>query len=430
MTILRLAVVGCLLFLAAEPVLADGATMTLVAMQRMQVASLSSLKPTKVEDKRSPSMDSALRKGKSKEKLKPSKEVVKSNTIDMGALAADLDRMRKELDSVLDRRPVNTKIHGYGSLRDVGINEKLKWLTRDELDELKKQVSFSGVEQDMHTHKDSMAKLRAALQAAVRMRKKSGSDTQLQARFRSPELRRRTLAFGGEIENHGHKVEPEMIFMIFAAVVVILLVVSFTWKKAISDVPHKNSYNAGRVFGLGADGIKSAGDVFKFLAPFANEITNVITITLPLNLYPHHPHDLEQNLEKTFIDLIALMGIAGNAAYYGQESEAVGSLKAHLLLIFSFVIPNLFMGKVLGMVGSLLGVEEGSRDERNWRNWALCFSGLFMIYILDILINTIWLGMVGDVHPGHDDHSDHSSDHSLTNATATDHVEEHPLLAR
>merc|ERR1712070_234583 len=89
--------------------------------------------------------------------------------------------------------------------------------------------------------------------------------------------------------------------------------------------------------------------VFRLLGPFANELANVVTITLPINLYPHHTANFLQNVEKTLIDTIAIMGIMSNVAYYSQATgyESIGFMKGALLLIFSFCAPNLFMGDLL-----------------------------------------------------------------------------------
>ena len=90
-------------------------------------------------------------------------------------------------------------------------------------------------------------------------------------------------------------------------------------------------------------------NTFNVIAPFANEITNVLVISGVLSkmFYNHHAPGDKITIGKLF-DIIALIGISSNAATYARKyNYKLGLVKATLFIIFSFMIPNLFMHKIL-----------------------------------------------------------------------------------
>ena len=115
---------------------------------------------------------------------------------------------------------------------------------------------------------------------------------------------------------------------------------------------------------------------FNMIAPFFNEISNVLTLSKVLNLYPHLPGNKLGELKKMFFDLVALLGIISNVATYTSKyNYSVGLLKGVLLLIFTFLIPNLFMDEILSI----------TKD-----NTTKLVFGLIIIYLLDLGVNVLF----------------------------------------
>ena len=126
--------------------------------------------------------------------------------------------------------------------------------------------------------------------------------------------------------------------------------------------------------------IKSTKDLAAFIAPFANEIANLLTITIFLpylnfQLYPHHAFTTTQNMIKTIIDVLSLGGIIYNSVKETSETNDLntGFIKGMLYLIFAFAVPNLFMRDILGNLPE--------------NNIIRMLGGLAFIYLLEMMIN-------------------------------------------
>jgi len=121
------------------------------------------------------------------------------------------------------------------------------------------------------------------------------------------------------------------------------------------------------------------------ILPFANEITNILTQTgFTLNgfkLYDHHAADFtNEGYSKLFMDTIALSGIALNAAKYGEHyGELIGWCKGVVLILFTFVFPNLFMGPIL----------EVFKTNISNNKFIILSFGFIIIYLLDLLVGFI-----------------------------------------
>jgi len=120
-------------------------------------------------------------------------------------------------------------------------------------------------------------------------------------------------------------------------------------------------------------------DLYALIMPFINEILNMLTLTIlkpyfNLELYPDTPTTRKEEFLKTFIDMLAITGIAANASKYGiLHGRELGMLKGSLYAFFTFFIPNLFMARVL-------------RYKSNVVNLAI---GIIFIYLLDFTVNAI-----------------------------------------
>ena len=141
------------------------------------------------------------------------------------------------------------------------------------------------------------------------------------------------------------------------------------------------------ILSLHVTDIESVTDFLLFITPFFNEFANLFTLTIfmplyKLNLYAHHPSSMMELFVKSLIDMIALSGIAANAAFVGShESEQqtafeLGVVKAMLYLFFAFMIPNLFMGDFLNML---------PKD-----NMTRLAAGIVLIYLLDVCVHTCY----------------------------------------
>ena len=135
--------------------------------------------------------------------------------------------------------------------------------------------------------------------------------------------------------------------------------------------------------------VKSGYDVFCIIAPYINEITNVITIaiTKPLyniSIYPHYSNSFKRNVMKMCIDVLAIFGISANASKYGEEyNKITGLTKGIILSIFSFFIPNLFLRSFLKKFKS---------------NYFKLLFGFLFIYGMDFMVNLLMCSILNNTN--------------------------------
>jgi hypothetical protein len=116
--------------------------------------------------------------------------------------------------------------------------------------------------------------------------------------------------------------------------------------------------------------------LFNLLAPFSNEIANLLTISGVANLYPHHAISRTDTLKKSFFDMLALSGIISNSVITGNTySYNFGLIKGILYLTFAFLIPNIFMHDIVN-----LDIFKNNK----------LLSGLLIVYCLELTIQTIF----------------------------------------
>ncbi len=131
---------------------------------------------------------------------------------------------------------------------------------------------------------------------------------------------------------------------------------------------------------LGVGKVDDYYELYAAIMPFINEIFNLLTITFfkprfGLDLYPHSPHGLRQILWKSFIDMLAITGIAANASEYGNTYiRSIGLVKGSLYAFFTFFIPNVFMEGLLGVYNT---------------NLMKFIIGVIFIYLLDVCVHGI-----------------------------------------
>ena len=126
---------------------------------------------------------------------------------------------------------------------------------------------------------------------------------------------------------------------------------------------------------LGINKIDSDFGLYAAVMPFINELLNLLTITFfkpvyGIEIYPHYPHTFSSMVLKTFIDTLAITGIVANASKYSIYGKDVGFVKGSLFAIFTFMIPNLFMGNIL-------------HSKSHVRNFVI---GIIFIYMMDVLV--------------------------------------------
>ena len=128
---------------------------------------------------------------------------------------------------------------------------------------------------------------------------------------------------------------------------------------------------------LGINTIDSDYGLYAALMPFINEFMNLFTLTIfkpyfGIEVYPHHPKTTNDRILKTVIDTLAITGIVANASHYGGEySRDIGFVKGVLYSFFTFLIPNLFMNRILVYKSHAVNL----------------FLGLAFIYILDVMVH-------------------------------------------
>ena len=139
--------------------------------------------------------------------------------------------------------------------------------------------------------------------------------------------------------------------------------------------------NIQHILTLGLDTMeRTPMNIFNMVAPFANEIANVLTLSgIVPRLYPNaNDGKLTDSdlLKKAVFDVIALTGIVSNVAIYTNKYDyKLGVAKGILFIIFTFVIPNIFMDNIL--------------DHKLLKNHKL-LAGLAVIYLLDLSINFLF----------------------------------------
>lgn len=103
----------------------------------------------------------------------------------------------------------------------------------------------------------------------------------------------------------------------------------------------------------GVSDTNNAFTAYAAVMPFINEILNLLTITIlkpmfHLEVYPHDPHTFQTQLRKTFIDTLAITGIVANMAYNGKDASVKSNMvRGSLYAVFSFLLPNMLMSRVL-----------------------------------------------------------------------------------
>ena len=175
----------------------------------------------------------------------------------------------------------------------------------------------------------------------------------------------------------------------------------------------KDHCKYNKILSLHLNDIKHWSGFLIFIAPFANEIANLLTITIlkprwEINLYPHDPIGFKQDIIKTFIDLIALGGIVYISSQEAKNTQNItnGFVIGLLYLIFAFAIPNLFMSDLLK-----------SFPQNNMIK--LCL-GLVFIYILELSISStmcIYKNRIANQDEEQEEYeSEHESDKSVADS--------------
>ena len=113
-------------------------------------------------------------------------------------------------------------------------------------------------------------------------------------------------------------------------------------------------------------------EIFNLIAPFSNEIANILTISNVYNIYAHEPKTPNERMLVVMFDLVGLVGIASNVAYTTKKYNFnVGLMKGILLILFSFTIPNFFMYDTL----------------KGYSDYTKLSFGLIIVYLLDVYLN-------------------------------------------
>tara|TARA_Y100000768_G_scaffold364597_1_gene325162 strand:- start:97 stop:498 length:402 start_codon:yes stop_codon:yes gene_type:complete len=122
--------------------------------------------------------------------------------------------------------------------------------------------------------------------------------------------------------------------------------------------------------------------------PFANEFANLLTIAFPklFQIYKLYPTTANEALAKALIDAVALFGISWNSIYVALQHKTLyaGLVKATVLLVLAFVVPNLYMSAM---------VEAGTKlVERDTPATKLTL-GILVVLVLVVLENGVikWL---------------------------------------
>ena len=100
---------------------------------------------------------------------------------------------------------------------------------------------------------------------------------------------------------------------------------------------------------LGLDKIEmNEIETFNFIMPFAYVIAIIITQSELINLYPDIVLSSGDKVKQIFFMTMTILGIVSTVAMYSKLHDyAVGLLVGGLLIIFAYVIPNLFLKKIM-----------------------------------------------------------------------------------
>lgn len=113
------------------------------------------------------------------------------------------------------------------------------------------------------------------------------------------------------------------------------------------------------------------------LIPFLNEFSNLLTIVFPENIkiYQENPENKTNLFLKITIDLISFISILWISYYtYKKHNNHIyGFVKVSVLLIFAFLIPNIFMKDILNIFFKKFKIKN---------KLIKLLVGLFLIFIL------------------------------------------------
>lgn len=116
------------------------------------------------------------------------------------------------------------------------------------------------------------------------------------------------------------------------------------------------------------------------ILPFTNEIANVLTVSdIPgfNHFYLECPSNFKEQIIKTIIDLISLIGIIWSVCLITENKGLTsGLVNGIMIIILAFVIPNLFMRR---LVESICGNKEENKCNRFTK---FTISVLFIILLV------------------------------------------------
>jgi hypothetical protein len=142
-----------------------------------------------------------------------------------------------------------------------------------------------------------------------------------------------------------------------------------------------NNYKNDVIF-LGYKHIKTKYDIYASLMPFINGVLNLVTLTITkpfynFEIYPSQPKTRFQYILKTTIDILAFTGIIANSSKYGKlYSINMGFVRCFLYVLFTVLIPNLYMINVLDISNIPI---------------IRIIIGVIFIYLLEISVNYLSL---------------------------------------
>ena len=150
-------------------------------------------------------------------------------------------------------------------------------------------------------------------------------------------------------------------------------------------------------------------NIFNLLAPFSNEIANVLTIATGIKVYPHNPKGYTGLFKQYFFDILAILGIISNTIVISfKYNYNLGIIKGFLYLIFAYALPNLFMHDVLHF--------------KLFKNNKLLI-GFSIIYLLELSINTIFCRVKNNLYK--EKKQDKTKIHNSDNDNANDNNKKH-----
>ena len=135
-----------------------------------------------------------------------------------------------------------------------------------------------------------------------------------------------------------------------------------------------------KVLLLNIQSIKDKYGIYSAVMPFFNEIVNLLTITIlkpnfGVELYFHNPVTMLQRIINSIGYILSISGIIANSTNYTVNyNKYKGLFVGVLYTIFSFIIPNLLLQKMLSPFHN---------------NYVKLFTGIIIIYLLDVLIHFI-----------------------------------------